>query len=541
MRSNRNEKTNRKHARKGHNKEKRKSLGVSLRLVKKKSGETRLCIDFRKLNSVTKKNVFPLPNLEDCLDALNGNKYFSTLDLASGYWQIEMAEKSKELTAFRTETGHYEFERMPFGLCNAPASFQKLVNALFTGLNGIHLQVFMDDICLATKDWSSHLELLSEVFRLLREANLKLKPTKCTFGSNKVIFLGHELSEKGIRQDPNKFVAIQNLPAPRDLTELKRVLGLFGYYRRFVPNYSILAEPMTRLLKKNTKFSWQAEQESAMKLLKESLKKNQALAHYNYKDPVAVRTDASGIGIAAILLQRQDGEWNLISCCSRRLTPAESNYAISELEALAIVYALHKWRNYLLGIKFTILTDHCALCALKSKKLNSPRLHRWALLLSEFDFQIKYVKGNLRKDVDCLSRAPVNDDNDKYIQEALMAINIDKHLDHLKPMKVIAIANPIDAREWKQLIEQDEEAKPHIEKAKKRVKGYNLYNGLLYFEKRLFVPKPKRSAILRETHADPPANHAGVRATLEQMKHLWWPNMVDDAKKLIESCTVCQA
>ena len=165
-------------------------------LVRKKTGEIRLCIDFRRLNEQTKKNQYPLPLIEDCLEPLRGNKFFYQLDLASGYWQIKMAQEAREKTASRTEEGHFQFQRMPFGLCNAPASFQKLVNALFSGLKGVHLQVFIDDICVASKTWPEHLKMLEQVFELLEKANLRLKPSKCIFGANKVIFLGHELTRK---------------------------------------------------------------------------------------------------------------------------------------------------------------------------------------------------------------------------------------------------------------------------------------------------------------------------------------------------------
>lgn len=318
-------------------------------LVKKKSGEMRLCIDFRKLNEKTKKNVFPLPNIEDCLEPLSGNMFFSQLDMASGYWQIKMSDRAKEYTAFRTEKALYQFKRMPFGLCNAPASFQRLVNALFANLTGVHLQVFIDDICVATPTWKKHLELLEKVFALLQKANLRLKANKCVFGASKVVFLGHELSADGIRQDPEKVRAVRELAPPKDVKEVRRVLGLFGFYRRFVKNFAQISAPITLLMRKESKFEWTQEHQTAFDKLKSELCRGPVLAHFNHHDRLALKTDASYTGIAAILLQQQKGDWHLITCASRRLSGPEENYPITELEGLALVYGVQKFRNYILG------------------------------------------------------------------------------------------------------------------------------------------------------------------------------------------------
>lgn len=225
-------------------------------VVKKKTGDLRICIDFRRLNDVTKKCSYPLPNAEDCLEPLGGNIYFSQLDLASGYWQIPLSDRAKELTSFRSEDGQFHFLKMPFGLCNAPASFQRMVNALFSNLRGLNLQVFIDDICVANRTWQEHLDMLSVVFDLLIKANLKIKASKCVFGASHVIFLGHKLSRDGIETDPAKVKAIAELPVPSSCDEVRRVHGLLGYYRRMIPNFSDIAAPLTKLLKKNAPFIW---------------------------------------------------------------------------------------------------------------------------------------------------------------------------------------------------------------------------------------------------------------------------------------------
>lgn len=216
-------------------------------LAKKKTGDWRLCIDFRRLNDLTKKTVYPLPLIEDCLDTLCGKNYFSQLDFASGFWQIPMDPSSKELTAFRTEDGLFQFTRMPFGLTNAPASFQKMINILLSGVKGLNVQVFIDDVCIATNTWSEHKELLSQIFKLIIQANLKLKISKCLFGASRDVFLGHEISSEGIKQDPNKLKALVQLPSPKDVSGVRRFLGMCSYYRKFVPRFAMIADPLVKL------------------------------------------------------------------------------------------------------------------------------------------------------------------------------------------------------------------------------------------------------------------------------------------------------
>lgn len=379
-------------------------------VIVKKTGDLRFCIDFRKLNEVTVKSSYPLPNIEECLEP------FSQLDLASGFWQLPISEQARDLTSFRVEDGQYRSKRMPFGLCNAPASFQRLMNALFAALKGIHLQVFIDDLCLATTSWGDHLILLEKVFEILINAKLKLKANKCMFGCEEVKFLGHVLEKNGIRADPDKVRAITKLPTPKDTDEVRRVHGLLNYYRKLIPNFAMFTEPLTRLFKKGKAFEWGPEQANAFANIKKALTSDPVLAPFNQKDPLCLKTDASLVGVAGILLQRQGDDWRIITCCSRSTSAAERNYSITDLEGLAIVYCIQKLRNYLLGRHFTILTDHCALCSLKTRMSKNPRLRRWAILLSEFDFSIRYVKGQLHNDVDCLSRAPVDTAEDEYLE-----------------------------------------------------------------------------------------------------------------------------
>lgn len=299
-----------------------------------------------------------------------------------------MDDKSKEYTAFRTEDGLFQFKRMPFGLCNAPATFQKMINAVLAGLKGRNLQVFIDDVCVATKTWGMHLAMLKLTFEAIIKAKLKVKADKCIFAASRIKFLGHEISQAGIQQDPDKMAALLKLPEPSDAKEVKHALGMFSYYRKFVKNFATLAEPLTRLTKKGVTFVWELEQKEAYKAILSELSKNAVLAHFNHKDPIMVKTDASGVGVAGMLLQKQDSDWKVVTCCSRSLSTSESNYGITDLEGLAVMYTITKLRHYLLGKHFKIMVDHCALCVLNKRNPNSARLRRWAIVLSEYDFDI---------------------------------------------------------------------------------------------------------------------------------------------------------
>ena len=491
-------------------------------LARKKNGEYRLCIDFRKLNLMTKKTVYPLPNIEECLETLSGKTYFSQLDFASGFWQIPMHENSREMTAFRTEDGLFQFKRMPFGLTNAPASFQKTINKILAGLKGMNLQVFIDDVCIATDNWPEHLKMLAKVFKAIIDSNMKIKPDKCLFGAEKITFLGHEISKEGIRRDPSKLKALTMMPYPNDTHGIKRALGMFSYYRKFVKNFALIAEPLTKLTRKGVDFQWEAEQKQAYDEIICQLKKNATLAHFNHIDPLLVKTDASKKGVAGILLQRQNDEWKIITCCSRRLTSSETNYGITDLEGLAVVYTVTKLRPYLLGKKFQILVDHCALCVLNKRMPNSARLRRWAIVLSEYDFEIIYTKGELHQDIDCLSRAPVDDATDSLLERS-----------------VYTVTTPMDTADWISSY-SDSQSRELFQKAYDREDKLRLINDIIYYEDLLYVPMNKRDELIRLTHNSNMNDHPGTEATTAKLKeNYWWPKMHEDVRRVVSVCPKC--
>lgn len=367
----------------------------------------RLVIDFRALNEKTLGDAYPLPNISDILDQLGSAKYFSVFDLASGFHQIPMAEEDAQKTAFSTPFGHYEFKRMPFGLKNAPATFQRLMDRVLSGLQGIELFVYLDDIVIYASSLTEHNQKFNKLAERLRSANLRLQPDKCEFLRKEVTYLGHIISEQGVRPDPQKIEAVKNFPRPTNAKNIKQFLGLAGYYRRFLNNFSKVAKPLTALLKKDQTFNWQEPQETAFVTLRDQLCTEPLLQHPDFTRPFILTTDASGYAIGGILSQGEIGKDKPIAYASRLLNAAEQNYSTIEKESLAIIYCVNHFRPYLYGNSFIIMTDHKPLEWLHSVKDPTSRLVRWRLKLAEYDYKVMYKAGKNNCNADALSRNPV--------------------------------------------------------------------------------------------------------------------------------------
>jgi len=380
-------------------------------IVPKKADSTgnkrwRMVIDYRALNEKTIGDAYPLPNITDILDQLGNAKYFSVLDLASGFHQIPMDPKDAPKTAFSTPYGHYQFKRMPFGLKNAPATFQRLMDNVLMGLQGNELFVYMDDIVIYARSLQEHAVKFERLMQRLRNANLKLQPDKCEFLRKEVAYLGHIIGSDGVRPDPNKINAVFKFPIPRNQKNIKQFLGLVGYYRRFIPQFSKIARPLTDLLKKDRTFIWENHQIEAFEKLKNALCTEPVLQYPDFTQPFNLATDASGHAIGGILSQGKIGKDLPIAYVSRILNKAEQNYSTIEKECLAIIYCTKHFRPYLYGRKFTITTDHKPLVWLHSIKDPSSRLWKWRSKLAEYDYDIHYKKGSLNNNADALSRNP---------------------------------------------------------------------------------------------------------------------------------------
>ncbi|CAB4038014.1 Retrovirus-related Pol poly from transposon [Paramuricea clavata] len=379
-------------------------------LVRKKDGTWRFCIDFRKLNDVTVKDAFPLPQVTDLMDNLAGHQYFSTLDLASGYWQVPVYESSQEKTAFVIPGGgHFEFLRMPFGLTNAVPTFQRLMLAVLNGLLPLKCLVYLDDVLVVGRTFDQHLENLDDVLQAIDRAGLRLKLSKCSFAKPRVDFFGFTVSAAGLAPNVTKVEAIRAFPTPQNLTELRRFLGMASYYRRFISGFSDIAGPLHRLTQKGVRFDWDKNRQQAFEQLKEQLISAPFFAFPDLNGDYILYTDASDVGIGAVLTQKDENEEEkVVSFTSKAFSGAEKNWTTTEKEAFAVVWALQYFHPYVYGRKVTIYTDHKALKWLRDIKQPNGKLARWILKLEEYDYTIEHLPNTKMQHADALSRAPVN-------------------------------------------------------------------------------------------------------------------------------------
>ena len=351
-------------------------------LVRKSDGTFRFCVDYRRLNSVTHQDAFPLPRIDATLDNLGAARFFSTLDLQSGYWQVPVNECDREKTAFVTPSGLYQFKCMPFGLTNAPATFQRLMNAVLRGLTPSQCLVYLDDIIVFSSTFDEHIHRLRSVFGALRSANLKVKPRKCHLLQSEVKFLGHIVSSQGIATDPSKVKAAREWPVPTSVKTLKSFLGFASYYRRFIRNFAKISSPLNSLLVKDVPFIWTPEHQQAFVHLRDAFCSAPILAFPDFEKPFIVDTDACSSGIGAVLSQLDsDKVEHPVAFISRSLSPAERNYNVTRLELLAVVWACQTLRPYLLCQKFLLRTDHGSLRWLMNFKSPTGQVARWLSLL----------------------------------------------------------------------------------------------------------------------------------------------------------------
>ena len=532
-------------------------------LVAKKDGSTRFCVDYRKLNAITKLDSFPLPRVDDSLDLLANTAYFSSLDLASGYWQVGMAPDSQQKTAFCSHSGHYEFTVMPFGLCNAPATFQRLMETVLAGLARKRCIIYLDDILVVGRTFEEHLRNLCEVFERLRQFGLRLKPSKCHLAKRQVTYLGYNVSEGGISADSSKVDAVKRFPTPNDVSSLRSFLGLASYYRRFVPGFSKVAEPLFALTRKDVTFKWSEICDKAFQRLKTLLTSAPLLIFPNFHKEFILETDASILGLGAVLAQQTDaGHVSPIAFASRTLQKHEKNYCSSELEALGVVWAVKHFRPYLYGHTCQLYTDHKALKSLMNTPHPSGKLARWGLAIQELNLHIHHRSGKTNQAADALSRLRLLDqDSDKeprtghpVVQakdgkglisqiEAENGVTTDSSLDtlvecqdndpELKLLKDYMLTGqlPEDERKARELV---------ISKTQFEIKDGVLYHLERDKTLRVVPPSDSRKELFDDVHNDIFGAHlrsAKIHSQLAQ--HYWWPTMRADIDSWARACRVC--
>ena len=395
--------------------------------IRKPDGTIRLCVDYRRLNKVTISDKFPMPHLQDAVYSLYGVKYFTTLDLVRGYYQVPMDEESREFTAFTTSRNHYQFKRLSFGLKNAPATFQRQMQTVLSEFPWSNVIVYIDDILIMSKTIDQHLDLVGKVLSTLDQHNIKVKPEKCEFFKSEVDFLGHHISQSGISKQKKYMDKVRNYPKPETIRQIREFLGLVNFQRKFIPECSTIQKPLSALVggKANQKITWTEEMTNSFEKLKEEISKEIELSYPNYNDEenlLELWVDASDKGAGASLTQVQDNRLCIIAYASTSFTDAQRKYSTLERELAGLRWAVKSFKVFLYGVDFVIWTDHQPLVYLSNMKLIDGRLARTLENLADFSFIIKYTPGKFNQAADALSRLPVKTSQDQVSSETLSTI-----------------------------------------------------------------------------------------------------------------------
>jgi hypothetical protein len=502
-------------------------FGAPVIFVKKKGGTLRMCIDYRALNKLTVKNATPLPRMDDLFDRMAGATIFSKIDLRAAYNQIRISPEDISKTAFNTRYGHFEFVVLPYGLCNAPATFQSLMNHIFWTECDDYVIVYVDDIFIFSKNADDHLEHIERVLSHLRQHKLYTAPAKCAFAQSRVECLGHIISAEGVHMMDAKVDSITNWPALRNAKHTARFLGLAGYYRKFVKSFSSIALPLTNLTKKTVPFTWGPSCDTAFSALKTAITSAPVLRLPDTTLPFLVTTDASQFAIGAVLAQEFEDGVHPVAFLSRKLRDPETRYATHDRELLALIHALRTWRHYLLGSpRSTAYTDHEALKFLSTQKNLNQRQARWIIEIQDYNLHVDYLPGRANVVADALSRRDTAE---------LNSVTAVSSADDL--LSKIKAAYPDDPLTSMLLLQLREGSMPK----------HSLLDGLITFSdgrrsRRIQIPNDTsiRQTLLREHHDISVAGHFGEDKTLELLsRSYFWRGMAADVRDYVSTCPSC--
>lgn len=540
-------------------------------LIPKSDGSLRFCIDYRKLNEVTKKDSIPLPLIEDIFDAVAGSSWFSVIDLKSGYWQVELDPDDKEKTAFCIGSELWQFRVLPFGLCNAPATFIRLMNLIFHDFSSKFCLVYLDDIIIFSNSFEDHLHHLSIVFSKLLEVGLKVNFKKCNLFQFEVLYLGHLISKDGIRSSPDKISSIIDWKIPENKKDLRSFLGLCSYYRKFVKDFATIAKPLHRLTEENITFIWNDISQSSFEKLKSILTSAPILAFPSPDLPFILDTDASNVGIGAVLSQSHTVIKSNIETkiekvnayFSKCLNKAERNYCVTRRELLAVVVSVEHFRHYLLGREFIIRTDHASLKWLINFKNPEDQLARWLEILFQYNFKIMHRPGQNHGNADALSRRPCScgycnklnkkseDSETKFVFRTI--INSNDDFDWFKCQNEDPVIKILLQFKQKNSL-PDWSSVSHLESS---FKIYLLHWDSLLIKDNLLqrrwespdgskiiwqivVPSKKISDILSEAHNSPSGGHFGINKTLSKIRErFYWATCKFDVEIWCKKCKIC--
>lgn len=513
-------------------------------LVKKANGELRACFDGRKLNSVTVKDSYPLPRIDSILNRLRDSRYLSSIDLRKAFWQIPLEASSCEKTAFTVPNkGLFEFVVMPFGLSNSPQTLQRTMERIL-GPDLLNNQVFvyLDDVIIASPTFEEHIKSLNYVRERLADAGFRISLDKCQFCRPFLSYLGYIVDQQGLRTDPSKITAILDFKSPSTSTEIKRLLGMFSYYRRFIPNFSTVASPITSLLhgtKKGQPIVWTSQAEESFNKLKTLITSAPVLASPDFNQPFFVQTDASNFGLGAVLFQKLDNQEHPIAFASKTLSVAERKYSATEKELLAVIFGIEHFRGYIEGTKFTVITDCSSLTWLHNLREPTGRLSRWCLRLSQFTFEVQHRPGTKNVVPDALSR---HFDSNRE-PNSVIAVDTDPpdlctiDIEHWKPddwylgmIKKVS-ENPVDYPDFK--VENNRLFKhlPSLLPISTNIPDW-----------KLVVPTDNRADILFRMHDLPTSGHLGIYKTLARISDFYyWPKLRQSVRKYVANCKICAA